>query len=102
MSAMKLLKMIWISPMWSALRVTSIYAVFGILWILFSDALVDWLFGSYPDTIHLIQSIKGNLYVVVTSLLLYFLIRYETKRYQEKNSDFETLFLKNPQPMWIY
>lgn len=88
--------------MWSALRVTSVYAVFGFLWILFSDALVDWLFSSSPSTISLIQSIKGNLYIVVTSLLLYFLIRYETSRYQKKQADFEKLFLKNPQPMWIY
>jgi PAS domain S-box-containing protein len=88
--------------MWSALRVTSVYAVFGFLWILFSDALVDWLFSSSPDTKSLIQSIKGILYVIVTSLLLYILIRYETSRYQQKQGDFEKLFHENPQPMWIY
>jgi PAS domain S-box-containing protein len=94
--------MTWMSPMWSALRVTSIYAVFGFLWILFSDALVIWLFSSSPATLSLIQSFKGVFYVAVTSLLLYVLIRYESSRYQEKHDDFEKLFLKNPQPMWIY
>jgi PAS domain S-box-containing protein len=92
----------WVSPMWSALRVTTVYASFGILWILFSDAFVDWLFAASPETITLIQSIKGILYVIVTSLLLYVLIRYETSRYQQKHNDFEKLFHKNPQPMWIY
>lgn len=96
------MSMQWVSPMWSALRVTSIYALFGIAWIWFSDAWVQWLFGASPEILTFVQGIKGSLYVIVTSFLLYLLIRYETGRYQSKEDDFQKLFLKNPQPMWIY
>jgi two-component sensor histidine kinase len=52
-----------------AVKSTLIYFVIGMLWIIFSDLLVFKLFSnSYP-----INTYKGTFFVVVTSLLFYFL-----------------------------
>jgi PAS domain S-box-containing protein len=50
------------------------YAVFGTLWILLSDKLVQLIFND-PEQITLISMLKGWLYVAVTSLLLFALMR---------------------------
>ena len=57
-----------------ALRVVVVYAAFASLWILLSDHLVTSLFSD-PQTITLVSTIKGWLFVAVTSLLLYGLIK---------------------------
>ena len=56
------------------LRVVLAYAIFASLWILLSDTAVSWLFSD-PARIVLVSTIKGWLFVVVTSVLLYVLIR---------------------------
>ena len=50
------------------------YAAFASLWILFSDQAVAWLV-SEPDKILFLSTIKGWLFVGVTTLLLYGLVR---------------------------
>ena len=57
-----------------ALRVALGYAVFASLWILFSDQAVAWLFKD-PANIVVVSTLKGWLFVGVTSLLLYGLIQ---------------------------
>lgn len=58
----------------AALRIVAIYALFSGLWIWLSDTAVAWLFAD-PAQITLVSTIKGWLFVAVTSLLLYALIR---------------------------
>ena len=58
----------------AALRIVVIYALFSGFWILLSDTAVAWLFAD-PAQITLVSTIKGWLFVAVTSLLLYALIR---------------------------
>jgi hypothetical protein len=58
----------------NALRVVLIYAAFAALWILLSDRLVAALFSD-PAHILLASMLKGWLFVAITSLLLYGLIR---------------------------
>ena len=55
------------------LKSVLIYAVFASLWILFSDHLVVNLFRD-PEQIALASTIKGWLFVIVTSGLLYLLL----------------------------
>lgn len=62
----------------SALRITLIYAVASALWILFSDRL---LFGiDDPDLLATLSIIKGWFFVLVTSILLYMLVRQAIQR----------------------
>ena len=60
-------------------RITVIYLVFGILWILFSDKVLDML---EPDDSLLtkLQTFKGSFFIVVTSVFLYLLV----KRHMQK------------------
>lgn len=58
----------------AAKRIIFIYATFASLWILVSDNVVAWLFSD-PVVVSRISIAKGWLFVAVTSLLLYGLIR---------------------------
>lgn len=57
-----------------ALRIVLAYAVFAGLWILLSDNALSWLFTD-PDQLVIASTIKGWLFVAVTSLLLFGFIR---------------------------
>ncbi|HSI94483.1 MAG: putative bifunctional diguanylate cyclase/phosphodiesterase [Methylophilaceae bacterium] len=56
------------------LRLVMVYAAFGALWILFSDKAVALLFRT-PEQMTWASLVKGWLFVGVTSLLLYGLVR---------------------------
>jgi PAS domain S-box-containing protein len=58
----------------AVLRIVLIYAVFASLWIVLSDNAMSWLFHS-PNQIALVGTLKGWLFVGITSLLLYGLLR---------------------------
>lgn len=57
-----------------ALKVVLAYAVFAGLWILLSDKALGWLFSD-PAQLVLASTMKGWLFVAVTSLLLFGFIR---------------------------
>jgi PAS domain S-box-containing protein len=56
------------------LTVVVLYAAFAALWILLSDHAVNWLFGD-PTQVALASTLKGWVFVAVTSALLYGLMR---------------------------
>jgi len=58
----------------AALSIVLAYACFASLWILLSDKAVALLFSD-PEKITLVSTLKGWLFVAITSLLLYILIR---------------------------
>ena len=57
-----------------ALKVVLKYALFATLWILFSDALVGRI-SRDPARIVALSSLKGGLFVLITALLLFVLVR---------------------------
>ena len=58
----------------AALKLALAYALFAGLWIVVSDELVAWLFSD-ADDILLASTLKGWLFVIVTSLLLFGLVQ---------------------------
>lgn len=64
------------------LRIPLLYALFGLLWILFTDRLLLWL---VPDLEQLArwQTIKGWLFVAVSTVLI-FLLQAEAQRRQQR------------------
>ncbi|WP_047959979.1 PAS domain S-box protein [Desulfovibrio sp. TomC] len=56
-------------------KITVWYAAFGLLWIIFSDRIADVLFRRDPDLLLQVSSAKGILFVAITSLLLFVLLR---------------------------
>jgi PAS domain S-box-containing protein len=58
----------------SPASLTAVYAVVGALWILFSDRLAAGLAGT-PDALSRLQTAKGWFFVLVTSAILYGMLR---------------------------
>ena len=79
-------------------QITAIYLIIGILWILFSDSILNNLVSN-ETTLTFFQSIKGIFYVVTTALLLFILVRNYTK--QEKLSE-EELKISNAKYKSLY
>ncbi|OLN29561.1 Sensory transduction histidine kinase [Desulfovibrio sp. DV] len=57
------------------ITITMLYAVFGLLWIFFSDRLVDIFFRSDTDLLLQASSVKGFFFIGITSLLLYMILK---------------------------
>ncbi|MFZ5484305.1 MAG: PAS domain-containing protein [Pseudomonadota bacterium] len=57
------------ATLWTVLRIVLVYAVFASLWILGSDLIAERLLSD-PDHLRLAQSLKGLLFVTLTTLLL--------------------------------
>lgn len=62
-----------------AVKITLIYFLTGLFWILFSDQLIQSISGS-PEVLTTFQSFKGAIFVAFTAFLLYMLISREIKR----------------------
>lgn len=65
-------------------RIVLSYLLFGSLWIFVSDHVVDVLFAGREDMVY-VQSLKGWLFVLVTALLLFFLIRRDFEHISHLN-----------------
>lgn len=61
-------------------RIVALYAFFAALWILLSDRALGWLFADV-DSLRAAGTIKGLLFVAVTSVLLFFLVLRLAQRY---------------------
>ena len=52
------------------LTIVFLYALFAALWILLSDKVIEWLFDD-PEILVLASTLKGLVFVAITSMLLY-------------------------------
>jgi PAS domain S-box-containing protein len=77
------------------LKISALYAVLGILWILFSDKILAD-FATDPQSSTHLQTFKGILYVVVTAGLLYALINISGKALRESERALSTLMSNLP------
>ncbi len=68
-----------------ALRISGIYFLIGVLWILFSDKLAE-RFAPNPEALTQISIYKGWGFIVVTALMLYWLIRQHTAELSESEA----------------
>lgn len=63
----------------SPVKISSIYALFGVLWIFLSDRLLEWLIADINLLSH-IQTMKGWIYVAITTALLYYLVHCDNEK----------------------
>jgi PAS domain S-box-containing protein len=56
----------------SAFKISIIYLIFSLLWIYFSDSIINHIIQDFQE-IQFLQTIKGLLFVTFSSLLLYLL-----------------------------
>lgn len=64
----------------ATIRIVIFYVFFGLAWILTSDYIVDFLFRN-TNLYIIIQSIKGVLYVLITSVVFYLIIYHRIDQY---------------------
>lgn len=83
-----------------ALLIALLYFLVGALWIFLTD---KFTLQNSPDTrfFHVLQTYKGILYVVLTSVGLFWLIRRLDFKLREQGKEYEVLFEENPNPMWV-
>jgi len=67
------------NPEYGILQAVLVYAAFATAWIVFSDMAVDTILDA-PQRLTVISILKGWLFVAVTSLLLYGLMRRQVRR----------------------
>lgn len=68
-----------------AIVISFIYAVFGVLWILLSDTLLEVVTPSV-ETYMQFQTYKGWFYILITTLMVYSLIRNRMLRLRNENA----------------
>ncbi len=66
----------------STFRIVFIYTLFSVLWILFSDSILEFFIHDSLQ-MSLIQTYKGLLFIAVTSVLLFVLIRKQMQQLYE-------------------
>jgi PAS domain S-box-containing protein len=66
-------------------RIAIIYFIIGFLWIYFSDTFFDTLIKD-KETLAKLNILKGSFYVVVTSILLYLLVKTHMNKLQKANA----------------
>ncbi|QOY52907.1 PAS domain-containing sensor histidine kinase [Candidatus Sulfurimonas baltica] len=66
----------------SALLIAIFYFILGILWIYFSDTVVEAI-STDKNNLNLLQTYKGFFYVFSTSIILYFIVLYFLKKQSE-------------------
>ncbi|MRR31985.1 hypothetical protein EG834_17015, partial [bacterium] len=71
-----------LTPYRSAIRITLIYLMYGVVWILTTDQLLEFMFGD-ASYYHFLQTIKGWIYVLITAILLYVLVVSTLDLYEE-------------------
>ena len=73
------------------LKTTLVYAGFGFAWIILSDRVLEALTVD-PHLLSRLQSYKGTAYVLLTSLLLYGLMRRDYRRLLAQEEEKRRLF----------
>jgi len=59
-------------------RITALYLIFGLAWILLSDKLLDFLIKDL-ETLNDVQTYKGFFFIFITALMLFILVREHMK-----------------------
>ena len=89
---------LWDQP--SPLRVVVVYAFISSLWILLSDHLIDQWIDSVALLTQL-QTIKGWLFVLVTSGIIYAMIQRECQRLQRANALLQGIIESTPDAIFV-
>lgn len=71
-----------------ALRIALIYFILSIVWILCSDQILEYTFGS-QEVINTYQTLKGLVFVAITAVVIYLLIRASQKKLKQAHDVIE-------------
>ncbi|MBD2461224.1 PAS domain S-box protein [Oscillatoria sp. FACHB-1407] len=72
-------------------KITGIYLVVGFLWIFCSDRWLTFFLEQSHDGFIQLQTLKGWVYVLLTAIMLYWLVKRETKANQRFTNRLQTM-----------
>lgn len=85
------------------LKITFVYLVFSVLWIFVTDQAAHLIANEYPHwDYRFLQKAKGLFFVMLSTLVVYFLARRFLKELRHNEGEYMKLFMENAAPMWIY
>jgi PAS domain S-box-containing protein len=89
------------------IRIPLIYAIFSVVWIIVTDQ-INYLVNTDTSRVTEIAIIKGTVFVLISSLIIYLLLRADEKHEASLQTElkvvqdsFSYLFSRNPLPMWM-
>jgi len=85
----------------TALYIATVYFILSFFWILFSDKAI-LLFTQNNEVLTYIQTIKGWLFISITSIFLYFLISKEFKKEQDLKEYFKKTLDNLASPIIVF
>ena len=92
----------------SLIRLPLLFLLFGVIWIFITDRLLLW-FIPLPREFGLWQTLKGWVFVGVSSIVVYLLVLSAVRQQKKavfaqtaQEAEYELLFDHNPLPMWVY
>lgn len=92
-----------------SIRTALIYVLFGSLWILLSDSVLEFFIPYRSPAYPVAQTIKGWFFILVSALMLYTILKRDEIILEDqievgrKNQRiYQELFENNPHPMWVY
>lgn len=71
-------------------KITLMYLVFGVLWILFSDKVLEWFISDHHIRGHY-QTYKGTFYVAVTAIFLFTFLKKHMQKIRKAESNIKQL-----------
>lgn len=83
-----------------AIRVAALYCLFASLWIVLSDHAID-LITDNKETLSTLQTLKGMMFIVVTTLLIFWLVQRSVHNLQRMQSYQRTLVETIPDLVWL-
>lgn len=83
-----------------ARRTAIFYLIIASLWILLSDAALEWLAPTLTNVFY-VSKVKGIFFVGFTAMLLYFFVKKEQDKKRKLEASYTELFQNNPNPMWL-
>jgi PAS domain S-box-containing protein len=84
-------------------KVTLIYTLLGVAWIYGSTLLLNTYFTQESGyNVNVLSILMQGSFVLVSGLLLYILLNSFHVTLQRRITEYEKLFMKNPNPMWVY
>ncbi|MGN6508268.1 MAG: PAS domain S-box protein [Chitinophaga sp.] len=86
----------------SPARTALIFLSFGLGWVFTTDALLRWLAENAPGLLWKGQNTKGVIFVLLTSGILYFLLKKYKRSLHSSEEAYIRIFRKSPQPMWVF
>ena len=82
------------------LRLAGLYCLLGLLWIYTSDFIINTYF---PIAVaNKLQSVKGTLFVLLTAVVVYLILKQYKKTIDQQEYDYLKMFRENPNAMWVY